>query len=68
MRNIFYLFFLSSILFSCEKEDKAIVLPPPGALTKATADIGPNYDEQVYVNLATGNKLTGVEINMIACC
>ncbi len=58
MRNIFYLLVLSTILFSCEKEDKAIVLPPPGALTKATANIGPNYDSQVYVNLATGSEVT----------
>jgi hypothetical protein len=51
------MFLLAIILFSsCEKEDKAIVLPPPGDLTKAVANMGSAYDNQVYFDFETGTQ------------
>ena len=43
---------------SCEKDDRAIVLPPPGELTKGEADIGDAYDKQVYISLSTGEQVS----------
>lgn len=53
--------FVTAIAFltsSCMKEDKAIVLPPPGDQQTMSASMGINYDDQVYVDLATGAKKT----------
>jgi hypothetical protein len=54
--------FVTAIAFlfsSCMKEDKAIVLPPPGDQQTMSASMGINYDDQVYVDLATGAKKNG---------
>lgn len=48
-------FGLLILLFaSCEKEDTAIALPPPGDLQLMTARMGVNYDTMVFVSLKTG--------------
>src|SRR5687768_9272727 len=47
---------LSMLLVSCEKEDKPMVLPPPGSLQTMTARMGVYYDDQVYVDFSTGNQ------------
>jgi hypothetical protein len=45
---------------SCQKEDEAVILPPPGDLTKVIADIGagPSYNEQVYVSLSKNMQVS----------
>ncbi|MBL0340668.1 MAG: hypothetical protein IPP71_06950 [Bacteroidetes bacterium] len=50
------LFYIIGLLFfaSCEKEDTAIVLPPPGDLKLSVANMGSNYDNQVYFDFETG--------------
>ncbi|MFM7015544.1 MAG: HmuY family protein [Bacteroidota bacterium] len=49
------IFFLMVVLFSsCMKEDNAITLPAPGPVKQGTANMGVNYDNQVYYNLETG--------------
>ena len=43
---------------SCVKEDEKLTLPPPGEMTKVVADIGSDYNKQVYVSLANNNQVT----------
>lgn len=53
--------FYALIIFSCAscmKEDQALVLPPPGNLTRVVADIGADYSKQVFVNLANNTQVT----------
>lgn len=57
MRN-YWILLLSIFLFSsCQKEDVAVVLPPPGPVQQLIAPMGMNYDNQVYVSLSQG-KIT----------
>lgn len=59
MRYATILILAVSFLFtSCEKEDTAIVLPPPGDMKLMVANMGVNYDNQVYVDLETGSQKT----------
>ena len=59
MRYIHFIYIISFITFaSCEKEDKALVLPPPGSLTRVVANIDPTYDKQVYVSLQKNLQVT----------
>jgi hypothetical protein len=51
-----YIIPLSMLLVSCEKEDKPMVLPPPGSLQTMTSKMGVYYDDQVYVDFSTGNQ------------
>jgi len=57
MKYVSIIILAATFLFtSCEKEDTAIVLPPPGDLKLMVADMGVNYDNQVYVDLETGSQ------------
>jgi|SRR5688572_6755015 len=53
MRHILYIA-LILIFASCEKEDVAIQLPPPGNMQTMVANMGTYYDNQVYVDFETG--------------
>ena len=53
--GIFILFLL--VLSSCMKEDDSITLPAPGPVKQGTANIGQNYENQVYFDLETGNTV-----------
>lgn len=52
--SLTFLLFLSS----CEKDDEAITLPPPGDLQNAEAAMGINYDNQVYFSFGSGQSVT----------
>lgn len=53
MKN--YLFIVVALIVSsCQKEDEAVVLPPPGSVQQLVAPMGSNYDDQVYVSLSLG--------------
>jgi hypothetical protein len=55
MKKLTHLIIFFTIIFaSCEKEEKAIVLPPPGDVKTMSAGMGVNYDNQVYVDFETG--------------
>ncbi|MCE2846824.1 MAG: HmuY family protein [Sphingobacteriales bacterium] len=56
MKRFLQLLFVLLIpaLFSCEKEDTAIQLPPSGDLSQAVAVMGSDYDRQVFVSLSSG--------------
>ena len=56
MRSFIYLLLAVVVFASCEKEDKSIVLPPPGSMQTMEASMGLNYDNQVYVDFETGNQ------------
>ncbi|CAN5632273.1 hypothetical protein BH11BAC2_BH11BAC2_18140 [soil metagenome] len=59
MKNIYFFFIaLSLALISCQKEDTAVVLPPPGNVKQMTVVMGPNYDNQIYVSLSQGTAVT----------
>ena len=59
MRYIHFIYIISLLsLSSCEKEDKALVLPPPGNLTRVVANIDPTYDKQVFVSLQKNMQVT----------
>lgn len=45
------------VLSSCMKEDDAITLPAPGPVKQGTANMGLNYENQVYFDLETGNSI-----------
>ena len=47
-----------SAFASCVKEDDKLTLPPPGELTKVVAEIGSDYNKQVYVSLANNKQVT----------
>lgn len=56
-----YLLYISSLLIllsSCQKEDDAITLPPPGNMQQMVAVLGSSYDNQVYVSLANKSTFT----------
>lgn len=54
-----YIYFVAiALLASCEKEDTALVLPPPGNLTRVIANIQPDYSKQVYVSLSKNTQVT----------
>ena len=44
-------------LFSCEKEEAAIVLPAAGTATFSSVEMGVNYDKQLFYDLATGKAI-----------
>ncbi len=48
------LMLIAVLFFSCQKEEEAIVLPPPGDVEQLIAVMGNNYDDQVYVSLSKG--------------
>ncbi|MBN9483529.1 MAG: HmuY family protein [Bacteroidetes bacterium] len=45
---------LSMFFVSCEKQDQPIVLPPPSGAQHASVDMGEDYTDQVFYNLASG--------------
>jgi hypothetical protein len=55
--SLFCLFALL-VLTSCEKEDTPYELPPPGDLKNMVAAMGNNYENQVFVDLSTGNQVS----------
>lgn len=48
---LFLLIGLSLFLFSCEKKDKALTLPPKGDGTAVQVNMGEDYTEHFYVSL-----------------
>lgn len=48
------LLIISFFALSCQKEDEAVVLPLPGEVLQLVAEMGNNYDDQVYVSLKKG--------------
>ncbi len=56
MRNTVFCMLLIIVFASCEKEDDAVVLPPPGSMQTMVANMGIYYDNQVYVDFETGNQ------------
>ncbi len=57
MKTLGLYFFIIIALSSCMKEDNAITLPAPGPVKQGTANMGVNYDNQVYCNLETGTAI-----------
>lgn len=59
MRSFLYISILMIVaLTGCQKEDEAIVLPAPGPVQQVMAELGSNYDDQVYVSLSKGTMHT----------
>ncbi len=58
MRYLIYIALAALLFTSCEKEDTAIILPPPGDLQLTVANMGSNYDNQVYLDFETGYQKT----------
>jgi hypothetical protein len=58
IRNLLFGFSLLILFASCEKEDSAYTLPPPGDLQSMVAAMGNNYENQVFVDLSTGEQVT----------
>ncbi len=53
------LFFCSALLLaSCEKEDTAVTLPKPGPVTPLQANMGVNYDNQIYISLSSNTQFS----------
>jgi len=46
-----------SLLISCEKAEKALVLPPPTGASHASVDLGANYDKQIFFDFETGKSV-----------
>jgi hypothetical protein len=57
MRRLGLLMMFLVVLTSCMKEDDALTLPPPGPVKQGSANMGLNYENQVYVDLETGNSV-----------
>ena len=47
------LLLMLAFLSSCEKKEKALVLPPPGSASHAGVEMGADYDKQVFFDLET---------------
>src|SRR5688572_7375307 len=58
MRRIIIFLILCVTLSACEKEDIPVTLPAPGSLQNAVANMGINYDDQVYFDFETGEQKT----------
>ncbi len=56
MRSVIAILLMSIALIACEKEDTPVTLPAPGSLQTAVANMGLNYDDQVYFDFETGEK------------
>ena len=52
--RLFFILSCLCFLASCEKEEKALVLPPPGTATPASVEMGPDYDKQTFYDFETG--------------
>ena len=51
-KKIFILYTLLLLIFSsCEKKDKAVVLPPPGPSKVSEIELGSSYENQVYYDI-----------------
>ncbi len=50
--------FFALVFCSCEKPEELWELPPAGSETVTSVNMGPNYDNAVYVNLKTGTTQT----------
>ena len=46
-----------AIITGCEKEDSPITLPDAGPVSTAVANMGLNYDNQVYYDFGTGKQV-----------
>lgn len=57
MKRLGFLLIVVMLLSSCMKEDAAITLPAPGPVKQGTANMGLNYENQVYYNLETGTSI-----------
>lgn len=57
MRSLGILILFLATLTSCMKEDDAITLPAPGPVKQGTANMGLNYENQVYFDLESGNAV-----------
>jgi hypothetical protein len=57
MRRLGLLMLFLVVLSSCMKDDDAITLPDPGPVKQGTANMGLNYDNQVFFDLETGNSV-----------
>jgi hypothetical protein len=42
---------------SCEKDEKALVLPPTGTAQHSMVEMGVDYDDQIYFDLGTGKSI-----------
>jgi len=57
MKRIALFLFVIVSLSSCMKEDEAITLAPPGPVKQGVANMGVNYENQIYFDLETGNSI-----------
>jgi len=57
MKRIVIFLFVIVALSSCMKEDEAITLAPPGPVKQGVANMGVNYENQIYFDLETGNSI-----------
>lgn len=55
---IYILCLLNLFLVSCEKQDEAVILPPPGPAQVADIEMGANYENQVFFDLDSGKTYT----------
>lgn len=56
--RLLYIVITALLFAACEKEDTAYTLPPPGDLQNMVAEMGNSYQNQVFVDLSTGNKVS----------
>lgn len=51
--SVLFLFVLTLSLFSCEKAEKPVVLPPAGESQMSTVDMGEQYENQIFFSFET---------------
>lgn len=51
---IYFICLLNVFLVSCEKQDQAVILPPPGPAVVADIEMGANYENDVFFDLDSG--------------
>jgi hypothetical protein len=54
IRRLISFFAFACLMSSCEKEEKALVLPPATGASHASVNMGNNYERQIYFDFETG--------------
>jgi hypothetical protein len=57
LRRYLLILLLPVFLYSCEKPEEALVLPPPTGASHATLELGADYSRQVFFDFASGKAV-----------
>lgn len=63
LHSVLFLFVLTVFLFSCEKAEKPVVLPPAGQTLMSVVTMGEQYENQVFFSFETNQIVKTSPVN-----